>query len=270
MKKSTSNKSYKILDNAFKRKVLNNPSYSKNRFAKDLKVSAAFVTQILSGKRQIPFERLKDIFTFLELDIFERQLVLKLMVRELAGNEVFENFVFNSKSGIEERQSVGSVKSGLLSHWWNIVVLEGLSIDSGRIEIDVLQNKIGISSYQMSEALKLLLKLGLIENVNGRYRKIECHSYIPTGKSRIEIRNFHKQMIQKAEHELMTKAADEDFHKRLITGFTFAMNPNLIETAKTRILNFLNDLGIEMSNENTTEVYQCNVQFFPMTNGIKK
>lgn len=268
MSKKKLDKAYKILASAFERKNLNNPSYSKNKLAKDLKVSGAFATQILSGKRQIPFERLKDLFIFLELDIFERQLVLKMMIKESAGNDVYENLILGDVSGLESRQSLGTIKTGLLTHWWNLAVLEGLGLasdKSDKIEIQNLQKKIGISAFQMEETLKLLLNLGLVKKTNETYKKIENHSYVPTGRSRSEVRGFHKQMLEKAMNELVLKTSDQDFHKRLITGFTFAMNLKNTEEAKIKILKFLDEFTREFSGEETTDIYQLSIQLFPLT-----
>ena len=58
----------------------------------------------------------------------------------------------------------------------------------------------------------------------------------------------------------------QNFQRRLFTGFTFAFAPDRLDEAKNRILDFLSDLSSEMSQGSCSEVYQCNVQLFPLTN----
>ena len=50
-----------ILKQALKRKQLKNPQYTLSVLARDLKVSRAFVSSLLQGKKKLPLERLESL-----------------------------------------------------------------------------------------------------------------------------------------------------------------------------------------------------------------
>ena len=59
---------HEILKLYFERKKLTNPSYSMRALARDMNVSPAYVSTILSGKKQVAVSRLKDFIKVLDLD----------------------------------------------------------------------------------------------------------------------------------------------------------------------------------------------------------
>jgi hypothetical protein len=71
-------------------------------------------------------------------------------------------------------------------------------------------------------------------------------------------------MIKKAYEEL-SRTTEKAFNERLITGFTMACDPTKIDVAKRAIFDFLSELSEQLSAERCTEVYQCNIQLFPLT-----
>ena len=72
-------------------------------------------------------------------------------------------------------------------------------------------------------------------------------------------------MIEKAKIELETKTFDSDFQKRLINGFTLAFNPANTEKVKAKLQELMSEISIAGSEGECTEVYQLNLQFFPLS-----
>lgn len=266
MTKANNAKPCQVLNKAFLLKKQKNPAYSQRALARDLSVSPVFVTKILTGQKSLPPERFKKAFQVLDMDItlqsaFMKAVILEALpqgeLRELATTALIKDSKFENYA----RES--SSKFGILKQWYNTAILSYLTcedLDSSPAEISKYFN---ISETEVSAALKEMEKLQLVENKNGAWLKLENHSYFPTTKSMEDVRHYHKQMLQKAYKEL-SKTQEQDFDKRLITGFSVAVNPNNVEKAKKMIAEFMGHLSYELAEGDCQEVYQCNVQMFPL------
>ncbi|MGE9745943.1 TIGR02147 family protein [Bdellovibrio bacteriovorus] len=255
-----------ILSDAFRRKQSSHKGYSQRALARDLGVSAAFVTNVLNGKKMPPRDRLPSLIRILELDVFEQKALSKAMLMQSETSKTIRDFlseelVLKSK----ERKAVGSSTNyHFLSKWWYIAVLEGLSLTGRQATPKYLQKRLGLTDLQFQEAITVLLREGLIDSTGTGYRKKTDHIYVPTGRSKKSIREFHNQMIQKAQEELK-RASEEDFARRLISGFTFSLNAEQVNGLKAKIAEFMEEVSRAGSEANCDEVYQFNMQLFPLT-----
>jgi uncharacterized protein (TIGR02147 family) len=259
----------KILLDAFLRKLESKPGYSRNALARDLEVSGAFVTNLLNGKKIVPMNRLRDLFRFLELDIMERQNLVRLAIVDLIGAEAARYFVKPHGQELTMNRSMNIPRDSLLSNWWNIAVLEGISLQENKISEETLGRRLGLSHSQVKKSIDLLKDLDLVDvDESGQSRKKNSHIYLSSGRSRLEIRNHHTKMISMAIDEMQKKTADDDFHRRLITGFTLAVASERIEEAKIDIQLFLDSLSRKLSAGTCDQIYQINVQLFPLSKRI--
>ena len=234
-----------ILRSALKRKQAARAGYSLRALARDLEVSAAFVCNIMSGKRHLPKERLKDFCHFLELEVLEREELIKSVVLDGFSLRILSQR-HRPEQKLKTRKSADTIDGGFLSSWVHIAILEGLTLSPPHNDPDELRARLGLTIGQFNDSLKILLKAGMITESKGRFKKREEHLYVVAGRSKKEIRAFHEMMILKAREELTTKTSSEDFQRRLINGFTIAVNA-------------------EASEGDCTDVYQYNLQFFPLT-----
>jgi uncharacterized protein (TIGR02147 family) len=259
-----------LLKSALKRKKLNSPGYSLRALARDLGVSAPFVSNVVSGKRFLPTERLNDFSRILELDVHERELLMRATREQTFGPEPEEVSSRKSRSNAGVRKTTEVKTKSLLSDWANLAVLEGLTLAPSPNQVDDLRTRLGLTPPQFKNALATLSALGLITTAeDGSYRKNDEHLYVAGGRSRKEVRDFHQMMIAKASAELRNKSAQEDYMRRLINGFTIAVNPSHIERLKIKMVEFMDQISQEASTGPCSEVYQLNLQFFPLTKQAK-
>jgi uncharacterized protein (TIGR02147 family) len=264
--KVTTAKIAALLKSALKRKKLNSPSYSLRALARDLGVSAPFVSNVVSGKRFLPMERLNDFARILELDVHERELLMRATLEQSFGPAPTDFSSRKSRSNLGVRKTTEVRTKNLLSDWANLAVLEGLTLTPTSNQADDLRTRLGLTSPQFKDAIATLSELGLITKVqDGSYRKNDEHLYVAGGRSRKEVRDLHQMMIAKASAELRNKSAQEDYTRRLINGFTMAVNPSHIERLKIKIIEFMDQISQEASTGPCSEVYQLNLQFFPLT-----
>ncbi|MNL22550.1 hypothetical protein D3C87_1439020 [compost metagenome] len=79
------------------------------------------------------------------------------------------------------------------------------------------------------------------------------------------IRGIHAQLIQLAMQKLMTETAQVNFDARLINGVMFAANPANLQRAKDRLNDAIYEAAEILAEGECTEVYQINLQLFPLT-----
>jgi len=249
-----------ILRAAFLRKKQSNPGYSLRALARDLGVSPAFASKVMSGQKLPPKDRLEKLSFLLELDVPEKEVVVKAVLLDSFGEKVL-GAPAKKRS---PRATADASPKQILSSWANLAVLEGLSLESPLNELAGLGARLNLSPALVRRAIETLSAAGLIEETEGGWRKKEQLLYVAGGRSKSEVRAFHAAMIEKARREL-DKIAQADYERRLINGFTMTLNTDHLERLKSKIIDFLDELSREAGEGRATEVYQCNVQLFPLT-----
>lgn len=258
------NKIAKILYGAYLRKKSSSPHYSQSALARDVGVTPAFMTNILKGKKIPPLKRLDALCKRLELDVAERAYLTKVLVLKPGAKDTKKYQELLGDHKILNRKIAEKNNSNFLSKWWNVAILEGLTLQPPYNTATYLKKSLRLTQKQWDEAIECLRQADLVVEENGELKKKDLHTYFSSGRTKKEFRDFHEQWILKAREQLLNKTSDEDFKKRLITGFTFAMNSDLTEEMKKKIMDFLDDLSSSASAGECSEVYQCNIQFFPL------
>jgi hypothetical protein len=100
---------------------------------------------------------------------------------------------------------------------------------------------------------------------NGQFKKANVRLRWGSAKSLAEIRNFHDQMLAKAQETLRQQTEDADFQRRLITGITVSANPEKIEAAKRKLAECLHEIANDLTAEPGSAVYHISGQLFPLT-----
>lgn len=256
-------KPHDILAKAFKNKKSKNPSYSQSALARDLGVSSVFVSKILTGEKDVPSGRFKKLFTILDMDINQQVIYIKATLLNSVSEDLIDlaQMALLKESNFENYKIESSKKLSVLKKWFNVPMLTYLTCDRLDYSPKAIAKYFNVGEAEVLESLNSMKDFDLVENKNGVWKKIENHSYFPTTQSKSDVRDFHKQMIQKAYQELSRTDA-QAFEKRLITGFSIATNPENLEKSKKLIFDFLSELSHTLSDGVCTEVYQCNVQLF--------
>ena len=258
---------HEILKLYFERKKLTNPSYSMRALARDLNVSPAYVSTILSGKKKVAESRLKDFIKVLDLDdIATLQLKHALYPEDKKTNHVNkEQLNSDDIDFFNKYKPLDKKKYDILNDWYNIAIMDLTTCKDFINDPAWIANKLKISQLEVEIAIENLKRLGLLDYVDGKLQKLEIKLRFPTKVSQTVIRKFHKQMIKKAYDELDSKIDDADFSNRLISGTTFALNPEKIDLLKQKIQNALYEVASMASEGPCESVYQFNIQFFPLS-----
>lgn len=256
-----------ILKIYFERKKLTYPQYSLRALARDLDVSPAYASAILSGKKPLPESRLKDFIKSLDLDdIAALQLKHAIFPEPKKSTTVSETQLSSADLDFFNKyKPLDKKKYEILNEWYNIVIMDLTTCKDFQSNPEWIAKKLKISRLEVEIALENLKHHNLLEEKDGRLQKVELKLRFPTKMSQTVIRKFHKQMIKKAYEELDAKVEDEAFEKRLISGATFALNDDKIKILKEKIQNAIYEVSSMASEGPCQSVYQLNVQFFSLT-----
>ncbi len=259
-------KPHELLNKALSSKLEIQSGYSQRALARDLGVSSAFITKIFTGQRPIPVSRLKKLCRLLGMDPTAEAALLRSIVFYSLPNDELRNLALSSsleKFSTFDEKRVSHRKLSVLNRWYNLAILNLLSCE---IEASpkVIARKLNLPLSEVEQSLESLKKLELAVEQDGIWTKAIEHGFIPTTKSQAEVRDFHREMIKKAYAEL-ARTNEQAFKERIITGFTISCDLDKVEIAKRMVFDFLKEVSDTLSSGNCTDVYQCNVQLFPLT-----
>jgi uncharacterized protein (TIGR02147 family) len=150
------------------------------------------------------------------------------------------------------------------SKWYHVVIRELVTLIDFKDNYGILARAVvpAITPSQAKRAVRLLVKLGLIEKANGRYRQTEKH--LTTGD---EVSSAGIEQFQRATMKLGAESIDRiSSDMRDISTLTMGLSRKGFERMRDDIRSYRKKL-IEMANQDsdTDSVYQMNIQFFPVS-----
>lgn len=262
--------SHELLAKAHLRQKKNNQSYSLRSLARQLNFSPSFLSDIFKGKKPLPPRHLSRIAKFLNLDEIALEKLKGAMLREKMPVEL-KSKLRRQKNVIAKipHEEMANPQFNLLSHWYLLPLLDLTTCEDFSSSPAWIAGRLGISEIQARQAWDLLRSTGCVKKENGRWLKWSEHIRFPTRRSDPAVRNYHGQTLALARAEL-NKTSEEDFAKRLISGLSVAVNPAKVAEAKLRLQEALLEVSKVLSEGKCSEVYQLQVQLFPVTKGDSK
>lgn len=260
-------KVHEILNIYFERKKMANPSYSLRALARDLTLSPAYVSTILSGKKALPEARLKYFIKILELD----DIAILQLKSALSPKKTIDKEIDGLRLGSDEINFLNKYKPldkkkyEILNNWYNIVIMDLTTCNGFKNDPSWIARALGINQLEVEMAIENLKRHNLLEEINGKLQKVDLKLRFPTCSSQVVIRKFHKQMIKKAYEELDKRTEENELNNRLVVGATFAINHDKLDLLKEKIQNVLYEVSSSASEGPCQSVYQLNIQFFPLS-----
>jgi uncharacterized protein (TIGR02147 family) len=255
-----------IIKQYFERKQDTNPAYSLRALARDLKVSPSYVSGVLNGQKKISQKSLTKLVRTLDIDD-EAALYLKmaLLLEDVEDTELRKRLEspVNGRP-FQKFRPISRKKNALLSKWYYVAVLDLMTCVHFKSDTLWIARQLGILLSEAEDAIETLKKLKLIEETSAGWRKRSEVVRVPRANS-TEIRQFHKQMIEKALADLQFKTQPEQFEKRMFGGITMAVSPGKIKEARQKLNAVLHEIADDLIDGESTEVYQLNFQLFPLT-----
>lgn len=247
---------------ALTRKRERNPSYSLRAMARDLGVSHTYLSLVINGRKGISPHQASWMGDALKMDAATK-----------------EHFVRSAAAGVASAPALPKrvvkfltfdVESRKLPRDWHHFAIADLTLTSSfRPSPTWIGKRLGISARQAREALDRLRELGFLERTPDGWRKTQAFLQFSARRSTPALRRFHRTMISKALAALQSPRK-ADFERRDITGAMIAVNPEKLVEAKRKIASFRKQMIRLLGDGECTELYQLNVQLFPLSLPVDK
>ncbi|MBI4405298.1 MAG: TIGR02147 family protein [Deltaproteobacteria bacterium] len=131
-----------------------------------------------------------------------------------------------------------------------------------------IANKLGgkITPTQIKQAIGDLLNLGLLREENGSLVPVDQTLTTSEDVKSVAVRRYHEQMISKAGEALSLP-----LETREMNGVTICISKKSVQAIKEKIRAFRKELNETFSQDpEAQEVYQINIQFFPLTKNAQE
>lgn len=201
-----------------------NPRYSLRAFARDLNISASRLSEILNQKQGLSSGAALKIAKILGFDDRESQHFCDLVSAKHARSpkEREEAKLRLLKQDFEkerdERFHLQLDAFKIISDWYHLGILELMKCKGFRHESKWISRRLGVPLIQIELALDRLVRVGLLQKLNGEFVATQKDGWVPGGIPSADIRKFHRQVLEKALQAMSMQAIQERmFTTRFLT-----------------------------------------------------
>ena len=254
-----------ILENEFHRRKFRNSAYSLRAYARDLGLGSSSLSEILSGSRNVPQKKAKQIVSQLNLQIDDRIRFLKSVEVQSVGLHTLTGSKYVSSDSLEKMSLNETLHFKMMSGWEYCAVLQLTETANFSSNVGEIADRLGIT-FERAEIVveNLLLSEFMSRDENGCF--VRNMGYVKTTRDvpYKSVRQLHKALLQKA----IDSVEGVDVTRRYIANSIMAIDASKIDEAKKIIGEFRTRMGEFLSKgekDEKKEVYNLGVQLFPIT-----
>lgn len=234
-----------------------NPAYSLRAHAKYLGLSPQVLSEIFRGKRHLPMKKVDEVIEKLALspDIanrFRQSIkVNKFRLKDMAKLNVTNEHLLSDERHFR-----------IISEWEYYAVITLLETCHEIDSLEIIANKLDIKKMRVDFVVNSLLAEELIiKNNDGIYKK-NCKKLSTTKEiPSLALKEGHKEILEIARQKIDVVPVEERFY----SASTIAIKKEKLSEAKELIREFRNKLTTFIADDEPNEVYQMNIQLFPLT-----
>lgn len=244
--------------------------FSYRIFSNQTKIqSPNYMKLIIDGDRNLTLPHARRVAKYCELDANETNYFLSLVKWNQSENEAETeqrwSEVLKHRS-IATRMELSTAQLGIVSDLKTIALFVLLQIEGEKASIAHLAKRLGSTADEVAHGLELLETAKLIHrNESGiriLNRTLKSSDDVPSQS----IRQLHRQAMKAAEQSL----SEVDVASREFASTTLTIRRSDLPKLKEKIRAFRDQILSESEDgENAEEVYQLNLQFFPLTHVVK-
>lgn len=263
-----------FLKDFYESRKAENPGYSHRVFAQRAGLSSpSHLGMIIKGQRNLSVKTIPKFCNGLGLSKKEREffetLVLYNQEADLTVKARYFSQLLQMKGALKTLNSLQREKFDFLAKWYVVAIYVLVGTESFREDYDWMAKKLRgkISAYDAKSAFKTLIKLGMVKKSEGQWEQANGATSVDDDTRAVAVFNHHKSMIRLGYEAL----AELENDQREVNSVTISLPADQLEVIKNKIREFrkeINKLASEM--EGAEDVYQMNIQFFPLTDGEVK
>jgi len=234
-----------------------NPHYSLRAYARDIGIHPATLSQIINGKRGLPFKDADFVTKKLNLGPKEQALFKESLLQKKSSLDTIK------VSAEDTRVILDDSYYRIIAEWEHYAVLELFSLENFNRTKEEVAAKLDLTNNRTDVVIANLKTAGLIE-IDEDGKLVKVHSDVKTTEdiSSQALRDSHKEALQLGLSKIESVAIDlRDF-----SSSTLAVDLSKIPEAKLIIRDFRRKMATLLSQGEKTEVYQIAIQFYPLSN----
>lgn len=237
-------------------KQRNNPHYSLRAYARDIGIHPATLSQIINGKRGLPFKDADFVARKLNLGPKEQALFKESLLQKKSA---LENIKISAE---DSRVLLDDSYYRIIAEWEHYAVLELFNlVDFKRTKAEVAA-KLDLTTNRTEVVITNLITAGLIE-IDQEGLLVKVHADVKTTEdiSSQALRDSHKETLDLGKSKLDSVAVE----MRDFSSSTLALDVSKIPEAKLIIRDFRRKMASLLSQGEKKDVYQLAIQFYPLT-----
>jgi uncharacterized protein (TIGR02147 family) len=240
-----------------------NPAYSLRAFAKNLDIAPSFLSALMNGKKSLSQEKALSLTYKLGLEGRERDFFLKLVEYESHDNPVLKDRISQDLQSLNfqwESQDLSLEFFKIISDWPHVAILEALNLSDFQSTPAELAELLGISIFEVNSFIDRLKRCELIEETEeGTFRKTRSNNRVESSIPNAALRNFHRQMLQKALESLERQSPQE----KIVASETFAVDVDKLTELNDLTEEYLTKVNrLVQRSKKKNAVYHLGVQCF--------
>ncbi len=250
-------------------KIGRNPAYSLRALSAQVGMSHSALSQVLSGKKNLSIDSATRVARHLKLSEKEADYFSLLVQVGLAKSPSAKETLLQRAKVLNPKREIHDLSVEhfrVIADWYHLAIRNLLEVPGVEHTPRALAKRLGITQIEADAALDRLLRLGMIEKDPAnplRYRKTQDYVLAQSRVPNEALRQFHKQMMEKAIESLETQAPSEKF----VGTETLAISREFLPEAADLAEQFFSRM-IELSKRATkkkTDVFHVAVQIFSLT-----
>ncbi len=243
-----------------------NPSFSLRSLALKLETPASYMSEVISGKRNLSLEKAMKFARLLKMTSPELGHFCRLISLDSCTDEEIRNSLLKEIEASLERDPRGKTEARyfeIISSWECIAIFELLKGFPSKPAAFFAQ-ELGIQEETAQSALEKLCHIQAVApNPEGGYRLLKEDIFVSTPSHNLALKSYNSAMIEKARHAIYNQSPNRRF-----TGTeTLMIDPRLLPEAH-KLINQCMDkilLLLNQSEERTTLVH-LQVHLFELNN----
>jgi len=247
-----------------------NSNFSYTIFARKVGLSRSFLHHVINYQGILQEDKALKLAHACKFNQWESDFFLALVMWNQSKDEKMQKLYWERMMGLSPKEDFYSLQGNeekVITHWFSLALLELVTIKGFVNDVDWMAQKFGnkVSPQEIQETLDLLLIVGLLQFKNKRLVKTK-KTVVAKRMGKIPpsiLREYHKKNIP-----LGIEAIDSvDPSLREISTMSIAIEKKKIALLKNKIKNFRAEiLEYVDACSKPEEVYQLNIQFFPLDN----
>ncbi len=238
-----------------------NPQYSMRAFSRDMGIHSSTICQVIKGKRRLPLKHAHRFAKKMSLAPNEKTLFMESLYRTKTNIDDIKI------SKLDERFIIDESHHKVIAEWEHFAILELFEFDDFKLTSKEVAFQLGIDISRAEIVINNLLTASLLTiNTDGEFQR--THNDIRTTEdiSNQALKDSHKETLEMG----INKIEEIEVELREFSSTTVAIDLEKLPEAKTIIREFNQKMTELLRDGKKTDVYQLAIQFFPLTENVKK